>query len=279
MENATPRLHRSAKKVVTIGGGTGSFTLLSVFKEYFDNLSAIVNMSDSGGSTGQLRDEYGVLPPGDVRQCLVALSESPKVRELFSYRFDEGSFGGHSFGNLFLTVLEKMTGSFVEAIETAGEILDVRGQVIPATLDNVQLQMAWPDKKLVLDGEKVIDVEIFENDPRQAILSLSPAAHANPAALDAIRQADLVVLAPGDLYTSLGPILVADGFKQALSETSATIVYVCNLVTKQGQTGGFDVADHVAELERFIDASVINAVLYNTSEPAAGLLERYAKAG
>ena len=271
--------HKSDLRVVTIGGGTGSFTLLNDFKRYFANLTAIVNMADSGGSTGQLRDELGVLPPGDVRQCLVALSDSPKVRDLFNYRFDEGSLAGHSFGNLFLTALEKLTGNFAEAVETASEVLNVNGRVIPATLDNVQLKMSWQDKQVVLDGEKVIDVEVFQHDPRQATLSLEPAAQANPAALGAIAQADIVVLAPGDLYTSLGPILIADGFKQALETTNATVVYVCNLVTKQGQTDGFRVADHVAEIERFIGAPAIDVLLYNTAKPADDLLEKYAKAG
>src|SRR5206468_4355745 len=123
----------SGKRVVTIGGGTGSFTLLSAFKEYFSDLTAIVNMADSGGSTGTLRDELGVLPPGDVRQCLVALSDSPKVRDLFNYRFDEGSLKGHAFGNLFLTALEKMTGDFAAGVELASEILGVRGAVEPIT--------------------------------------------------------------------------------------------------------------------------------------------------
>ena len=128
-------------KIVVIGGGTGSFTLLSGLKHYAKDVTALVNMADDGGSTGLLRDELGVLPPGDVRQCLVALSNSPKVRELFSYRFDNGSLKGHAFGNLFLTALEKMTGSFAEAIDVADEVLNVRGRVIPVTLDNVHLIM------------------------------------------------------------------------------------------------------------------------------------------
>jgi len=269
----------SQKRIVTIGGGTGSFTLLSAFKDYFEDITAIVNVTDNGGSTGSLRDELGVLPPGDVRQCLVALSESPKVRDLFSYRFDEGSLSGHSFGNLFLTALEKLTGSFAEAVETASEVLNVRGHVVPATLDNVQLKMSWDNGQVVLRGEDVIDVEEFKRDPREARLELEPAATANPAALEAIAGADIVVLAPGDLYTSLGPILIAGGFKEALETTNATVVYICNLVTKQGQTGGFDVADHAAEIERFIGAPVLDLVFYNTAEPQADLLEKYAKAG
>ena len=123
-------------KIVVIGGGTGSFTLLSGIKNYVSDVTAIVNMADDGGSTGQLRDEFGVLPPGDIRQCLVALSESPKVRELFNYRFSEGSLSGHAFGNIFLSALEQMTGSFAEAVDVADQVLNVKGKVIPVTLDN-----------------------------------------------------------------------------------------------------------------------------------------------
>src|SRR5882757_3908596 len=132
---------RDELKIAVIGGGTGSFTLLSALKEYSHAITAIVNMADDGGSTGVLRDELGTLPSGDVRQCLVALSDSPKIRDLFSYRFEEGTFQGHAFGNLFLSALEKMTGSFSEAIETASEILRVNGVVVPATLDDVRLKM------------------------------------------------------------------------------------------------------------------------------------------
>ena len=270
---------KSPLRVVTIGGGTGSFTLLSEFKKYFDNLTAIVTMSDNGSSTGQLRDELGVLPPGDARQCLVALSESPKVRDLFNYRFDEGSLSGHSFGNLFLAALEKVTGSFAEAIETASEVLDVQGSVVPATLDNVQLKMTWEQQGITLEGEQIIDVEAFQADPRQATLSLEPSGAANPAALKAIQDAAIVVIAPGDLYTSLGPVLVADGFRTALSTTNAKVVYVCNLVTKQGHTDNFTVADHAAEIERFIGTPALDVVLYDNTEPPADLLEKYAKAG
>lgn len=267
------------EKLVVIGGGTGSFNLLRTLKQYTKNITAIVNMADDGGSTGILRDELGVLPPGDVRQCLVALSpESSRLRELFNYRFEEGSLQGHAFGNLFLTALEKLSeGSFGSAVETASAVLGITGKVVPATLDNVRLRMNWPDKQIVLSGERVIDVEHFKYDPRQARLSLEPTASANPEALQAIKDATLVVLAPGDLYTSLGPILIANGFADALSNTEAKVVYVCNLVTKRGQTDGFDVATHAAEIERFIGRPVLNAVLYNIAKPSNSLLEKYAK--
>jgi uncharacterized cofD-like protein len=207
---------KSDKRVVVIGGGTGSFAMLSSLKNYTRHITALVNMADDGGSTGVLRDELGALPPGDVRQCLVALSESEKIRDLFNYRFDAGTFGGHSFGNILLTALEKVTGNFSEAIETASEILRVNGTVIPATLDNVRLQMSWEGTRVTLHGERVIDADYFKHDPRRATLSLVPEAKPNQAALDAIMEADLVVISPGDLYTSLGPLLVIDGFGEAL---------------------------------------------------------------
>ena len=262
-------------KIAVIGGGTGSFTLLSALKNHTSQLAAIVSMADDGGSTGVLRDELGVLPPGDVRQCLVALSDSPKIRDLFNYRFEEGTFGGHSFGNILLTALEKATGNFSEAVDTASEILRVNGTVIPATLDNVRLKMEWSDVSLTLRGERVIDADYFKHDPRKATLALEPRASANPLAVKAIEQADLVVLAPGDLYTSLGALLVIDGIAEALEHTAAPIVYVSNLVTKRGQTAGFTVSDHAAEIERLVGVPILDYVLYNRQMPSEELAKRY----
>lgn len=262
-------------KVTVIGGGTGSFTLLSALKNHTSKIAAIVNMADDGGSTGVLRDELGALPPGDVRQCLVALSDSPKIRDLFNYRFEEGTFAGHSFGNLFLTTLEKTTGNFAEAIETASDILRVNGTVIPATIDDVRLKMEWPDSSVTLHGERVIDADHFKNDPRKAELSLLPTPRVNRMAVAAIEKADIVVIAPGDLYTSLGPLLVIDGIGDALRATSAKVVYVCNLVTKDGQTNDFSVSDHAAEIERFGGGDFLDTVLYNRQKPSEDVLARY----
>ena len=263
------------KKIVVIGGGTGNYTVLSALRTTGAHLTAIVAMSDDGGSTGVLRDELGVLPPGDVRQCLVALSNSPKLRDLFQYRFEEGTFGGHSVGNILLTALEKISDNFVDAIETASEVLNVRGKVVPATLDNVRLKMAWPDKRAILHGEHVIDAENFEHDPRNAILSLEPDPVVNPDAIQAINNADLVVIAPGGLYTSLAPTLVIEGVGRALQSTPAKVLYVCNLVTVEGQTNNFSVADHISEIERFAKNQCIDAVLFNTAQPEAALLSLY----
>jgi uncharacterized cofD-like protein len=266
-------------KIAVIGGGTGSFTMLSALKHYTTQIAAIVSMADDGGSTGVLRDELGTLPPGDVRQCLVALSDSPKVRELFEYRFDTGTFGGHSFGNILLTALEKISGDFAEAVDTASEILRIRGTVIPATLDNVRLKMEWEDKSLVLHGERVIDSEYFQYDPRRAGLTLIPAAHPNAMAIAAIEQADIVVIAPGDLYTSLGPLLVIDGIGDALARTKAKKFYVSNLVSKRGQTDGFTVSDHAAEIERFAGTHFLDYVLYNQEAPTETVAKRYEEEG
>ncbi len=266
-------------KIAVIGGGTGSFMLLSALKKHTSSIAALVNMADDGGSTGVLRDELGALPPGDVRQCLVALSDSPKVRDLFSYRFEEGTFAGHAFGNLLLSALEKMTGSFAEAVETASEILRVNGTVIPATLDNVRLKMEWRETSVVLRGERVIDASHFDNDPRRATLSLVPDAYANPDALKAIEEADLIVIAPGDLYTSLGPLLVIKGISEALCHASAPTVYVANLVTKKGHTEGLTVSEHAAEIERFVGCEFLAYVLYNHQQPSDTLARRYEKEG
>lgn len=268
---------KSDIKIAVIGGGTGSFTLLSSIKKYTKQIAAIVNMVDDGGSTGVLRDELGVLPPGDVRQCLIALSDSTKIRDLFDYRFEEGTFNGHSFGNILLTALEKVTGSFTEAVATASEILRVNGMVIPATLDDVRLKMEWPEASLILKGERVIDANYFRNDPRLARLSLTPNPVANPTAIAAIEQADLIVVAPGDLYTSLGPLLVIDGVGDALRRTKAIKFYVANLVTKDGQTTGFSVDEHAKEIERFAGGEFLDYVLYNQQKPTAKVAERYKK--
>lgn len=266
-------------KIAVIGGGTGSFTMLSALKHHTSQIAAIVSMADDGGSTGVLRDELGTLPPGDVRQCLVALSDSPKVRDLFDYRFDEGTFKGHSFGNLLLTALEKVSGDFSQAVETASEILRVNGVVIPATLDNVRLKMEWADTSLILHGERVIDAEFFQHDPRRAQLSLVPAASANPTAIAAIEQADIVVIAPGDLYTSLGPLLVIEGIGEALKKSNALKVYVSNLVSKEGQTDTFTVSDHAAEIERFAGYEFLDYVVFNNQTPSAAVAARYEKEG
>lgn len=262
-------------RFVVIGGGTGSFTVLSGLKKYTSHITALVNMADDGGSTGQLRDELGVLPPGDIRQCLVALSESPKTRELFNYRFEEGTFKGHAFGNLFLTALEKMTGNFAEAVELASEVLKIVGNVEPITLTNVTLCAEGKDGQPIR-GEYTIAHSEIATKPK---IWLEPDATANPAALEAIKRADVVVIAPGNLYGSLAPALVVPGVGEALKKTKAKRVYVSNLVTKPGPTDGFGVHDFADEIERLTGEKFLDYVIYNTDIPDEQLMKKYAHEG
>jgi uncharacterized cofD-like protein len=259
--------------VVVIGGGTGSFSVLSGLKNAAAHVTALVNMVDDGGSTGRLRDELGVLPPGDVRQCLVALSNSPKMRGVFNYRFEEGALRGHPFGNIFLSALEREAGSFAEAVETASEILNISGRVVPITLNDVRLVLEINGMQLL--GQRHIEDTKLDTKHYKPNLILEPHAAANPQAIDAIMGADAVVIAPGDLYTSLGPSLIVDDIAGALRETQAKVIYVANLLTKHGQTDAFSANDYVYELERLAGCRFIDEVLYNDQPPAAQLLERY----
>ena len=267
---------RTQIKIAVIGGGTGSFTLLSGLKEHTTQIAALVNMADDGGSTGMLRDELGALPPGDVRQCLVALSHSPKVRDLFNYRFEDGALKGHAFGNLFLSALEKMTGDFGSGIELASEILNVKGVVEPITLTNVKLAMRNQNSQETR-GEFEISNAGF--DGRQSEFWLEPDATLNPQALRAIQTADIIAIAPGNLYGSLAPALIVPGVGQALADSKAFKIYVCNLVTKPGQTDGYEVSDFASEIERLAGTPFLDAVLFNTEQPSEELLHRYAKEG
>lgn len=265
-------------KFVVIGGGTGSFTLLSVLKYYVRDITALVNMADDGGSTGVLRDELGVLPPGDIRQCLVALSESSeRMRELFNYRFPEGTFGGHSFGNLFLSAVEKMTDNFAEAVDLASEVLKIQGHVVPITLEDCKLVLDVDGHEPVV-GEHAVGEAHFDGHSRPNIHFESKAA-INPHAVAALKEADLIIIAPGNLYASLAPALIVDGVGDALRASKAKVVYVANLVNKPHQTNKFAVHDYVNELERFAGGSFIDYVLFNTDQPSQELLNRYALEG
>ena len=208
------------KKVVVIGGGTGVFTVLSGLKKYDYALSAIVTMADDGGSTGVLREEFGMLPPGDVRRALVALSASDNkvMSELFNFRFEkESSLKGHSLGNLLLTALEKITGSFSDALKEAVNILNVKGEVIPVTLERTKLH-AELENGAIIEGESNIDIP--KHDPHLKIINeyLNPKAKANPDAVRAIKEADFVIIGPGDLFTSLIPNLLVDGIPEAIRQ-------------------------------------------------------------
>lgn len=266
------------KKVVVIGGGTGNFVVLKGLKKYPLDLTAIVSMADDGGSTGILRDELGVLPPGDVRQCLVALSNSSRLmRSLMNYRFENGGLGGHSFGNLLLSALEKVTGSFEKAVEEAGKILYIRGKVIPVTTHQVRLKMVLNNRK-ILEGEKEIFLST-EIDQGYKTMILEPIPRVNPRVIEEIRSADLIVIGPGGLHTSLIPNLLVEGVCDAISKSGAKKVYVVNLMNRKGQTTRYKTSDYLREIVRHIGEDLFDYILINVQKPAKELIDVYAEEG
>ena len=264
------------KKIVTIGGGTGSFMLLSGLRKYPVALSAVVSMTDDGGSTGVLRDELGVLPPGDVRQCLVALSDSPEIfRKLINYRFEEGGLAGHSFGNLFLSALEKVTGNFSEAVREASRILNVKGEVIPVIVSDTNLFLQLKNGKL-LRGENEINQNMKVEQIGVSRIFLDPKPRANPLAIERLLEADLIIIGPGNHYCSVIPNLLVPGIPEAIRESQAKVVYNGNLVSKRWHTDEFTLEDYVEAIDRLLGESRIDYATYNTSLPSEDLLMRYA---
>lgn len=250
-------------KIVAIGGGTGLSTLLRGLKDYTSNLTAIVTVADDGGSTGRLRQEFGVVAPGDLRQCIAALAESePLMSKLFQYRFTEGTgLEGHSFGNLFIVAMSEVTGNFEAAIHEASRVLNVRGTILPSTLEDVTLSARTHEDEVV-HGEH----NISERGARIKDLYLNPIdVEAHPDAVRAVLDADLIVIGPGSLYTSVLPNLLVDGLKKALFQTSAMKVFVCNVATQHGETDGFGVAEHIEAIERHTGTGVVHAVVANSN--------------
>ena len=266
------------KKVVVIGGGTGNFVVLKGLKRYPLELTAIVSMADDGGSTGILRDELGVLPPGDVRQCLVALSDSSRLmRSLMNYRFENGGLGGHSFGNLLLSALEKVTGSFEKAVEEASKILNIKGKVIPVTTHQVRLKMVLNNRK-VLEGEREIYLS-QEIDQGYKTVYLEPYPKVNPRVVDEIANADLLVIGPGGLHTSLIPNLLVDGVCEAIRKSHARKIFIVNLMNRKGQTTGYTTGRYLQEVVQYLGEDVFDHILINKQKPLDHLIEFYAAEG
>ena len=260
-------------KVVLIGGGTGSYTILNDLKNLSVEISAIVNMSDDGGSTGILRDELGVLPPGDVRQCLVALSSKPEIREMFSYRFGKGSLKGHSLGNIILSGLSLRYNNFAKAVSVASDILNIKGRVLPSTLENNTLCLR--------DGGKIIISQIkienhkFKNNEVELFYS-EPVPTINPEAKTAISEADLIVIAPGNFFISILPVLIIKGMAQEIKKSKAKVLTITNLFSRSSQTPGWSVTDYLNKIEGIIGPNRVNFCLYNDSLPDKKLLKQYA---
>ncbi len=264
------------KRVVTVGGGTGSFTVLSGIKNIPNiEISAIVSMADDGGSTGVLRDELGVLPPGDVRQCLIALSEhSDVVRSLVSYRFTDGNLSGHSFGNILLAALEKVSGSFASGVEIASEILKIKGKVIPVTENIANLCIELKNGE-IFEGENKINHSDIE-DGGDVIKSIyyKEKVELNNHAKKSIEEADYIIIGPGNFYCSIIPNLIVDGFSNAIKNSKAKIIIPVNLTNKKGHTLNWGAKKHIEEIEKFLNKKV-DIILINDEKPSDKQVEKY----
>ncbi|HQP91075.1 MAG TPA: YvcK family protein [Candidatus Omnitrophota bacterium] len=261
-------------KIVAIGGGTGLSTILHGIKEYTSNITAIVTVADDGGSSGRLRQQFDMVAPGDIRNCLVALAnEETMMRELFQYRFEkETEFSGHSFGNLFITAMTQVTGDFEKALKESSKILSIRGRVLPSTLEKVTLAAEHQDGRIIEGEAKIPDA----GSPVKRIFVRPEGASAAPEAVKAIKEAELIILGPGSLYTSIIPNLILKEIREAVVSAHVTKIYVCNIMTQPGETDNFKASDHVKELVRLTHPNIIDACIVNVGRMPKELLSKYA---
>lgn len=264
-------------KIVVIGGGTGLGTILRGLKEVSSNLTAIVTVADDGGSSGRLRREFGILPPGDIRNCLVAMADlEPLMEKLMQYRFGGDSvFAGHNFGNLFLTAMMNVTGDFEKAIEESSKVLAVRGRVLPATLEHVTLNAEFADGTVVC-GESAIPLA---GRPIARVFLEPENSKPVTESIVAIKEADVILLGPGSLYTSVIPNLLVADIAAAIRSSSATKVYVCNAMTQPGETDGYSASQHIQAIINHAGTGLIDYAIVNTGDIPARILGRYAEEG
>lgn len=271
------------KKIVCLGGGTGTSVVLAGLKKYPVDLTAIVSMADDGGANKVIRDEFGLLPTSDIRKCFVALAENDNaseqsLRKLFNYRFHKGKgIAGMTFGNLFMAALTDIFGSQIEALKKTSKILKIKGKILPITLTDSKLVAIYENGEKII-GEHLIDMPEHDKKLKITDLYLQPPSEAYSEAVKAILDADIVVIGPGDLYTSLIPCLAVKGIKDALMKAKAKVVYVLNLMTNYGQTTSFTAANHIEVLEKYIGKNCINYVLVNSSPIPQGSLKKYKEA-
>jgi uncharacterized cofD-like protein len=262
-------------RIVAVGGGTGLSVILSGLKEFTSNITAIVTVADDGGSSGRLRQQFDILPPGDIRNCLVALADAPALmRDLFQFRFEANSeFSGHSFGNLFITVMTRLTGDFEKAIKETSKVLALRGQVIPSTLNNVVLVAEHKDGSTTVGEDKIPKTQRPINR-----VTLEPSQpQATPDAVKAIEEAQIIILGPGSLYTSIIPNLLIKEITDAIARSGAIKVYVCNVMTQPGESDGYSASDHTKVLVSHSHPRVLDYCIVNTGEIPQDILQRYAK--
>jgi len=267
------RILEKGPRIVTVGGGTGLSTLLCGLKEYTSNITAVVTVADDGGSSGRLREELNVLPPGDIRNCLVGLADAgPLLERLFQFRFSDGKdLKGHNFGNLFITAMTKVTGDFEQAIKASSKILAIRGSVVPATLSKVVLRAVHKD-----GSETIGESKIPQKESPIKRMYISP-EHCRPTveSLEAIKRAHVIILGPGSLYTSVMPNLLIGGMYETINKSKAMKIYVCNVMTQSGETDNYTASDHVRAIIEHTGKDIINYCIVNTGKVPEKLLEKY----
>ena len=267
-------------RIVVIGGGTGLSTMLRGLKHYTDQITAIVTVADDGGGSGVLRQEMGILPPGDIRNCIVALSNAePMMRDLLGYRFSEGGLAGQSFGNLFLAALNQVTGSFYQAVRYLSNVLNITGRVLPVTVEDIRLAAEFESGVCVLGESKIYQAKKDQDSRIKRVFLIPEHPIALAESLIAIEEADLLVFGPGSLYTSILPNLLVSGVVEAINRSRAKKIYVCNIMTQPGETDNYSVASHInALISHAKGRKIIDAVLINNSLPN-NISEGYAKTG
>ena len=265
-------------KIVAIGGGTGLSTMLRGLKNHTKNLTAIVTVADDGGGSGMLRQDLGMPPPGDIRHCMEALANAePVMQQLLTYRFPQGSgnLTGQSFGNLILAALNGISGSFDEAVSKMSQVLAITGRVLPVTNADVVLEATFENGTKVQGESKISDFKKAQDCRIERVRLLPEHPQALPQAIEAIGQADLILLGPGSLYTSVIPNLLVDGISEAVCASKAIKIYICNIMTQDGETEGMTASDHVKALLRHSGPCLIDICLCNSAPVRPGLLERY----
>jgi uncharacterized cofD-like protein len=263
--------------IVCLGGGNAMpKAVLKGLKKKEVKLSVVCAMLDSGGSAGRLRKDYNIVSPGDIRRAILALADtSPAIESLFNYRFEVGELRGHNFANLLITALELSTENYEKTIKEISRILNVRHLVLPSTLDKANLCAVLENGKII-SGEANIDVPKHKGSLRIKRVFLKPRAKAYPGAIEAVRKADLIVIGPGDLYSSLAQILLTEGLAEAINKSSARKLYVCNLMTKYGETNNFSVSDFASEIEKYLQGP-LDFVIFNNKKPSFLRLRNYRK--
>ncbi|MBF7095921.1 YvcK family protein [Alkalibacter sp. M17DMB] len=274
---------KHSKRVVVIGGGTGSSVILRGFKKYTENITAIVTVADDGGGSGVLREDLGMLPPGDIRSCILALADEEGImQKLLNYRFEEGMLKGQSFGNLFIAAMNGISGNFMEAIRSVSDVMAIKGRVLPVSLDKIILRAKLTDGEMV-DGESHIPQRAIEKNTKIQKVSIHP-SNVKPLdeAIEAIINAQAVIIGPGSLYTSVIPNLLVDGIEDALRRTEAEIFYISNIMTQPGETDDYDVWDHVRAIETHLrkpDETIFDYIVVNRDIEPGESLDTYRMGG